>query len=312
MMKREPAWRIFSRELRESTLSMKDDENDKFSPNYLISPLGAKMNRLFVVGVATEIQNHGDENDPFWKMRVSDINGVFFVSAGQYNPDVLKKIPKIAEPSFVALVGKVRTYTPEGGDRTYVSLTPEIIKEVDQNQRKLWILEAARSLRKRIEDYQYIKTNLEEPTRENIVALGFSQHKADGFAKAMATYPDVDLDFYRDILRESIQSLLPQSERYLEEDSGAGDMVQEENAFIQSGKAVGPATAGTAADDLGEQVCELVRSISSNSDGVDWTELVELAKQKMKLSQDHLEEEVNKLLDDGILFEPVLGKLKLV
>ena len=310
MMKREPAWRVFAQEFNQSTLTVKDEGVDK-SPNYLISPLGAKMNRLFLVGVATEINNYGDESDPFWKIRVVDINGVFFVSAGRFSANVLKKIPKLKEPSFVAVVGKARTYTPEGVDTTYISVTPEIINEVDVNQRKMWILETARLLKKRIEDYEYIRRELSEPTKENILSLGFAEREADGFARAMEAYPDVDLAYYKELARNAVRSLLSQHADNLEDSFGDTEMRHEEEAFVKGAHAVEEQPAQEEEKDHAAAVCEFVRAASSE-DGIGWEELVEQAKKTLGIGQEKLEEVVNNLLDDGVLFEPVLGKLKMV
>jgi len=310
-MRREPAWRVFARELNQSTLTVKDEGVDK-SPNYLISPLGAKMNRVLLHGVATEINNYGDENDPFWKIRVVDVNGVFFVSAGQYNASVLKKIPKLKEPSFVAVVGKTRTYSPEGVDTTYISVTPEIIKEVDTDQRKMWVLETAKLTKKRIEDYEYIKRELENPTRESIMSLGFPEQEADGFARAMEHYPDVDLGYYKELAKNALRSLLPHHTDYMGDSLEDEEMSYERESFQKDESTV----KETAADDAGEMdlsagVCERVKA-SSSGEGILWEELVEQAQKTLGLDQEKLEEVVNNLLDDGILFEPVLGKLNLV
>jgi len=311
MMRREPAWRVFAQELNQSTLTVKDEGVDK-SPNYLISPLGAKMNRLLLVGVATEINNYGDENDPFWKIRVVDVNGVFFVSAGQYNASVLKKIPKLKVPSFVAVVGKTRTYTPEGVDTTYISVTPELIKEVETDQRKIWVLETAKHLKKRIENYEYIKQELEEPTRESIMALGFSEQEADGFARAMEHYPEVDLNYYKGLAKNALRSLLPHQTEYMGDSPEDDEMSYEMEAFQRKESAVEEtAAADTGEVDLSAGICDLVKAAPSE-EGILWVELMEQAQTTLGISQEKLEEVVNNLLDDGILFEPVLGKLNLV
>lgn len=300
MIRREPAWRLFAREFNESTFAVRGEEGDK-SPNYLISPLGAKVNRLFLVGVATEIYNYGDEKEPFWKMRVVDVNGVFFVYGGKFNPDALKVIPKLAEPSFVAIVGKARSFTPEGTDTPYVSLMIETIKEVDLYQRKLWVLNCVQHLKRRIDDYEYIKSQFEEPTKKDIMSLGFSEQEADGFALAMKVYPDDHLDRYRELARNALKSLLPQYESYF----GEPEMRREEEAFLSGEE------EEEGEEDLSDAVCQLVREASSE-EGISWEELVALAQKKHNIDKDRLEEIVNNLLDDGILFEPKLGRLKLV
>ena len=57
MKAREPAWRVFASEFNASTLKIKG-EGEK-APSYVVTPLGAMVNRLFIVGILTDIQNLG-------------------------------------------------------------------------------------------------------------------------------------------------------------------------------------------------------------------------------------------------------------
>ena len=52
---RETAWRVFANELNTSTLEIKATEEKM--PSYLVSPLGAKINRVLVAGTLTEKAN---------------------------------------------------------------------------------------------------------------------------------------------------------------------------------------------------------------------------------------------------------------
>ena len=47
---REAARRVFARELKDSNLTSKD-ESDQYAPQYLLTPTGAKVNRIFIVGM---------------------------------------------------------------------------------------------------------------------------------------------------------------------------------------------------------------------------------------------------------------------
>jgi hypothetical protein len=84
IIEREIAWRIFACEFNRSNLHI--SEGDERAPNYIITPTGVKCNRLFIVGVVTEVENIGKENS-LWRARVADPTGVFTVYAGQYQPE---------------------------------------------------------------------------------------------------------------------------------------------------------------------------------------------------------------------------------
>ncbi|MFW6145104.1 MAG: DNA-binding protein, partial [Candidatus Natronoplasma sp.] len=134
MINREVAWRVFAREFNESDLMLEGEEEK--SPSYLVTPLGAKINRLYLVGVLTECENIGTDEEPMWRARVTDPTGTFFVSAGQYQPGVATALANMEPPLFVAVVGKANTYQPDE-DTFLTSIRAETIKEVDEDQRDI-------------------------------------------------------------------------------------------------------------------------------------------------------------------------------
>ena len=76
MNARETAWRVFATELNSSTLEIKATEEKM--PSYIVSPLGAKINRVLIAGVMTEKENVGSDEEPMWRGRVQDESGSFF------------------------------------------------------------------------------------------------------------------------------------------------------------------------------------------------------------------------------------------
>jgi len=66
---REVARRVYSSELRDSDLTFRENE-DQYAPLYLITPTGARCNRVLLVGTLTERDNLGDEVE-YWRGRVA-------------------------------------------------------------------------------------------------------------------------------------------------------------------------------------------------------------------------------------------------
>lgn len=147
---REPAKRVFAAELREATKTFKDAEDEK-SPLYVLLPTGERCNRVLLVGTITQKDKVGDQNI-LYRARVSDPTGLFFVTAGSYQPEAMHQLAKIdpETPVFVAVVGKPSVYTtPEG--KVFTSVRAESILVVDQETRDLWVQDAARSTLDRID-----------------------------------------------------------------------------------------------------------------------------------------------------------------
>ncbi|NHN40880.1 hypothetical protein G9C85_04425 [Halorubellus sp. JP-L1] len=136
---RETAYRVFAAEFDDANLDYQEGEEER-APNYVVTPTGARANRLFVVGVLTEIE---DVNDDVLRARIVDPTGAFVVYAGQYQPDEMAALERLDPPAFVAVTGKARTFSPEDSDRVFTSIRPESINTVDADTRDRWVVRTA-------------------------------------------------------------------------------------------------------------------------------------------------------------------------
>lgn len=146
---REVARRIFAQEFRESNLSFKDGD-DQYAPQYLLTPTGAKVNRIFIVGTLIEKEDIGTDSE-YWRGRVSDPTGSFLIYAGQYQPEAAQVLAECETPAFVAVVGKPSTYTTNEGD-VLTSVRPESLHIVDGQTRDMWVIETAKCTLDRIKE----------------------------------------------------------------------------------------------------------------------------------------------------------------
>lgn len=136
---REVAYRVFADEFADATYRYAESDEDR-APQYLVTPTGARINRVFVVGVLTETE---EVSDGVLRARIVDPTGAFVLYAGQYQPDALAFFERADPPSFVALTGKARTFEPEGSDRILTSLRPERVNEVNSETRDSWVVQTA-------------------------------------------------------------------------------------------------------------------------------------------------------------------------
>jgi RPA family protein len=295
MISREVAWRIFAGEFNASTLEIKG-EGDR-APSYVVTPLGAMTNRIFVVGVLTDSENIGTEDEPLWRGRISDPSGIFYVSAGQYQPEAAMAISKIDPPAFVAVVGKARTYSPEEGT-LYVSIRPESIRVVDEAIRDYWVLDTCRQTLKRI-DALADALDMESPSVEEMVRLGHDPGLSEGVIKSIDHYTGLNLDTYREMVVDALKYLLPEYEMEMEiptEVSGPEEIELDEEV-------------GDEELNKEDIVLGIIDRLDSSGKGAPWDEIVDEAG-KMGIERTELEEFTNSLLDKGLIYEPVLGKMK--
>ena len=144
--RREVAYRMFAAEFDDADFSYSESDEDR-APNYVITPTGARANRLFIVGVLTEVETVSDD---VLRARVVDPTGAFVLYAGQYQPDEQAFLEGASPPTFVAVTGKARTFQPEDGDRIFTSIRPESISEVDAETRDRWTVQAAEQTVERV------------------------------------------------------------------------------------------------------------------------------------------------------------------
>jgi|Deesub1362A_J573_1020465.scaffolds.fasta_scaffold00261_55 hypothetical protein len=180
---REVAQRVFAKEFEDSNLSYKKGD-EKYSPNYVLTPTGAECNRLFIVGTLTEKEDIGVEVE-YWRGRIVDPTGVFQIYAGQYQPDAMRSLTEIEPPTFVAVAGKVSVFTLEEGD-VRTSIRPEFVVEVDEDVRDRWVLETANM------------------TLERLRALN---EKSTESAKMALEHYDTDVVYYAKIVRDALLTL---------------------------------------------------------------------------------------------------------
>ncbi|GAB3703395.1 RPA family protein [Halorubrum pallidum] len=137
---REVARRVFATEFNDAGFTFTESDDER-APVYALLPTGESANRVFFVGTLTEKEDVGEDSE-YWRGRIVDPTGTFFVYAGQYQPEAASKLRELDAPAYVAVVGKPRTYETDDGT-VRVSVRPESITEVDAVTRDRWVVETA-------------------------------------------------------------------------------------------------------------------------------------------------------------------------
>ena len=295
-MRREPAWRVFAGEYNDTTFEIKG--TGEKTPSYVITPLGAKINRLFIIGVLTDVENIS-EGGELLRAHVSDPTGVFTLYSGQYQQDATNALSSIEVPAFVAVVGKTRTYEPEEGGEMYVSIRPESVREVKADARDIWILETCIHTKERVEAVIEAK-KMNQPNAYDLRKLGYSKNLSEGVVTALKNYGDIDIQKYLTLVQESLQYLMPGREKPLEIPKHE-KKEKKEKKTKKEGKQVD-------SDDSENTVLEIIKEIEGEN-GAAWDDIVKKC-QEANLDEDSIEEALTSLMDKGLIYEPVLGTIK--
>ena len=224
---REVAYRLFAAEFDDSDLSYSESDEER-APNYVVTPTGARVNRLFAVGVLTEVE---DVNPEMVRGRVVDPTGAFVTYAGQYQPDALAFLERAEPPAFLALSGKARTYEPEDGDQVYTSVRPESVSEVDAETRDRWVVTAAERTIERIGiAASAIESDLSgDRLQAALSEAGVDDRLAEGVALAVEHYGTTPayLESLRKLAIDAVQVVADERDEVgrleLAPDEGGGD-----------------------------------------------------------------------------------------
>jgi RPA family protein len=271
---REQAWRVFAGEFNDTTCKV-EGEGEK-TPSYVVTPLGARINRLFFIGVLTDVENISSGGEMI-RAHLSDPTGVFVLYAGQYQPELMDYLTNMDTPSYVAIVGKSRTYEPEEGT-LYVSVRPELVKEVDASLRNYWVLETCRHTKRRIEA-MVEAGNMNSPSIDGLMKLGYNTALAQGVITALSHYGEIKVEFYYSLIKEALTSLK------------TGDINTDSHI-----------------PEIEEKILNLIKKNEGNQ-GIPWEKLVEKGI-KEKFDKAVIEKTLESLMDKGLVYEPQLGRLK--
>ena len=287
-MRREVAWRVFSGEYNDSTNIIK---GEKMTPSYVITPLGAKINRMFIVGVLTDVESL-DESGGLVRAHVSDPTGVFSLYSGQFQSEVTTSLLNIEVPSFVAVVGKVRIFEPEEG-AIYLSIRPESVNKVGPDARDRWILDTAKRTKERIEAIREAM-KLSQPNVYDLKRMGYSKELSEGVVRAIKTYQNVDLDKYTTIIVEALQHLIPEEKE--EKEISMEETVEEKQVVKET------------TDEMENTIFDIIKE-EEGENGALWDTVVEKCVQA-GIEKEMVEETIASLMDKGLIYEPILGMLK--
>ena len=144
--RREVARRVFAKEFNSSRYRL--GGNAEKEPVYVLTPLGLKCNRIFVIGALIEKEETKPDSEVL-RIRIADPTGSFLGFVGKFDPEAKVSLTEIDIPSTVAVTAKARLL--ERGGRIIPFIRPETINLSDFESRDYWILETAKATMKRIE-----------------------------------------------------------------------------------------------------------------------------------------------------------------
>ena len=303
-IQRQPAWIMLASEFGESTLNEKG--SGEFDPTFVITKLGAKVNRVIVSGLVERLELRETSNgSQMYQGQLRDPSGLHYFSVGEYASEsmrefVVQLLDKVdsGEPVLLSMTAKARWYQTDEG-AVYTSLRPEEAAIVTRERYASWLVRACAATLERLDQHQ--KSMNCEPTKEALVKEGIRPEMVDGLLSAQTHYGQIDTEGYRLNVMQALD---------IAEGKMAAATTAPPTLNLPDPESDDDADASAGGEDLQAVILECIQAMD-NGEGVDFESLVRNLAAR-GFTREQSEAELDTMSDDGILHEPRFGWFKIV
>ena len=302
-IQRQPAWLMLASEFGESTLNEKG--SGEFDPTFVITKLGAKVNRIIVSGLVERLELRETSNgSQMYQGQLRDPSGLHYFSVGEYASEsmrefVVQLLDKVdsGEPVLLSMTAKARWYQTDEG-AVYTSLRPEEAAVVSRDRYASWLVRACVATLERLDQHQ--KSLNCEPKKEAMLKEGIRPEMVDGLLSAQTHYGQIDTEGYR----LNVMQALDIAEGKMAAATTAPPTLNLSEPQAEDG------TDATEGEDLHAVILECIQAMD-NGEGVDFESLVRNLAAR-GFTREQSEAELDSMSDDGVLHEPRFGWFKIV
>ena len=301
-IQRQAAWIMLASEFGESTLNEKG--SGEFDPTFVITKLGAKVNRVTVSGLVERLELRETSNgSQMYQGQLRDPSGLHYFSVGEYASESMKEfivqlLDKVesGEPILLSMTAKARWYQTDEG-AVYTSLRPEEAAIVSRERYASWLVRACAATLSRLDQHQ--KSLNCEPTKEAMLSEGISPEMVDGLLAAQPHYGQIDTEGYRLNVMQAL-------------DIAEGKMAAATTAppTLSLSEPTSDDEASGDDEELQSVILECIQAMD-NGEGVDFESLVRNLSAR-GFTREQSEAELDTMSDEGVLHEPRFGWFKIV
>ena len=301
-IQRQPAWIMLASEFGESTLNEKG--SGEFDPTFVITKLGAKVNRVTVSGLVERLELRETSNgSQMYQGQLRDPSVLHYFSVGEYASESMKEfivrlLDKVesGEPILLSMTAKARWYQTDEG-AVYTSLRPEEAAIVSRDRYASWLVRACAATLSRLDQHQ--KSLNCEPTKEAMLSEGISPEMVDGLLAAQPHYGQIDTEGYRLNVMQAL-------------DIAEGKMAAATTAppTLSLSEPTSDDEASGDDEELQSVILECIQAMD-NGEGVDFESLVRNLSAR-GFTREQSEAELDTMSDEGVLHEPRFGWFKIV
>ena len=302
---RQSAVRLFAQEYRDASLT--EEGSGEYDPSFVITKIGAKINRVLVCGVIDRMERREGDSGPNYSGHVRDPTGSYLFSVASFQPELHPDFEELlarfesGDRFLLALVGKARWFETEDGGM-FTSLRAEEFTVIDRECYTNWLVETAEATLRRIDAHS---TSLEaDLTPAALEAAGVPRDLVDGLILARGHYGDIDPEGYRVGVLQALSMATGRTSLM--------EPPQPTATTLEETASQAPESSEPAAEpgDAIELILETVRS-RDTGEGVEYNDLV-TALVHGGHSRESAEDAIDQARDQGEVMEPRFGFFQLV
>jgi RPA family protein len=306
---RETAWRLLAHELG-SARSEERGEGER-AATYLFTGLGARVNRILLAGHLDPAEPAGRDGGPsFYRARFTDPTGSFTVTAGSFQPRALTALRALPSGGEVILVGKPTLFQGRDGTPS-VSVRAEDLRPASGEEVRVLQAEAARQTARRIELLRRLRRG-SAPTEESLRSEGFPGLWITSARAALRRDPALDPERFLEPLARLRGSAGPPGPAMPAPPVSAAPAPPRPTGRPVAAAASPVPSAPRPADHAQESIfLDIVDELAEGADdGFADLKQAERRASQRGIPPERVEEILGRLESDGVIEEPVVGKLR--
>lgn len=195
---RQSAVRIFAQEYSEASLV--EQGVGEYDPSFVVTKLGARVNRCLVGGVIDRLERRDADSGPYYSGQIRDPSGAHYFNVAAFQPELHPDVEELlarfesGDRFLLAMVGRARWSENEDGG-VFTSIRAEGFAVIEQDAYKSWLVEASDATLRRLSAYEAsIGCELE---RSALSDAGVPEDLIRGLVSSRNHYQEFDTEAYR-------------------------------------------------------------------------------------------------------------------
>lgn len=306
---RQSAIRIFAQEYSDSNLPL--EGVGEYAPSFIITKLGAKVNRALFGGVIDRFERREGDNGPTYSGHLRDATGgVHRFQIAPFQPELHADAEELlarfesGDRFLMMMIGRARWFESDDGG-IFTSFRAEEFTTVERSVYVNWLVEASAATLRRLDAYNLSLES--ENTNESLKSAGVPVDLIEGMILAKNHYSSFDPENYKVGVLQSLSMALSSNseiEQIITSTEESTVLEVPENSPQMENDAVKSDSKPTG--DVDDVILNVIRS-SSNPDGMPYDSIV-LACVEAGFSRESSEDAIEDLRDIKCeIIEPRFG-----